>query len=117
MHTVKGMPLFGVHSHVPLRTILVSAGTCRLVAPSPFFNTQWRQHRNGSECVQLFAELAPKHATAHAIISRADFSAEARKLSLQYGSDLKQVLAQVRTATLTNVVPHALSALQLSLAC
>lgn len=69
-----------------------------LVAPSPFFHAQWRQDRNGSECIQLFAELAPKHATVHALISRADFCAEARKLSLQYGLDLQQVLAQVKTA-------------------
>lgn len=67
---------------------------CR-VAPSPFFHAQWRQHRKGSECIQLFAELEPKHTTVYAVISRADFSAEANKLSLQYGSDLQQVLAQV----------------------
>lgn len=66
-----------------------------LVAPDPFFNAQWRQHRNGLECVQLFAEVAPKQATVHALISRADISAEAKKLSLLHGSDLPQVLAQV----------------------
>ena len=61
----------------------------RLVAPSPFYYAQWGQHHNGSECIQLLAEPAPKHATVHALISRADFSAEAEKLLLQYGSDLK----------------------------
>lgn len=65
---------------------------------TPFFDAKWRQDRNGSECIQLFAELAPKMATVHAVIARADFSAEAKKLSLQYGSDLKQVLAQVQIA-------------------
>lgn len=77
-----------------LPTKLGCAGTF-LVAPSPFFNAQWRQHCNGSECVQLFAELAPRSATVHVIISRADLSAEAKKFSLQYGSELKQLLAQV----------------------
>lgn len=77
-----------------LPTKLGCAGVS-LVAPSPFFDAQWRQHRNGSECVQLFAKLAPQKATVHAIVSKADLSAEAKKLPLQYGSDLKQVLAQV----------------------
>jgi hypothetical protein len=93
VHTAK--PLLCASS--TLSTIIGFAGMW-FVAPSPFFNAQWRQLRNGSECIQLFAEIAPRHATVHAIISRADFSAEAKKLSLQYGSDLKQVLAQVKNA-------------------
>ncbi len=88
-----------MHNQASLLTIIVSGGTW-LVAPDPFFNAQWRQHRNGSDCVQLFAEVAPKQATVHALISRADFSAEAKKLSLLHGSDLPQVLAQVRIARL-----------------
>ncbi|DBA71771.1 TPA: hypothetical protein ACH3X2_011037 [Trebouxia sp. C0005] len=86
--------------HVQLqlgRSAVVDQIGVQLVAPSPFFNAQWEQHRYGSECVQLFAALAPKHATVHALISRADFSAEATKLPLQYGSDLEQVLAQVHS--------------------
>lgn len=77
------------------RSAVVDQTGVSLLASSPFFNAQWRQHCNGSECVQLFTELAPKAAAVHAIISKADLSAEAKKLSLQYGSDLKQVLAQV----------------------
>lgn len=77
----------------------MSAGTCR-VALSPFFNARWRQHCNGLECVQFFAELTSKRIAAHALISRADFSAEAKLLSLQYGSDLTQLLAQVSHAIL-----------------
>ena len=94
-HTVEG---FREHNQVSLLTIIVSAGMW-LVAPSPFFHAQWRQHRHGSECGQLFAEVAPKY-TVHALVSRADFSAEAKKLSLQHGSDLPQVLAQVKIARL-----------------
>jgi len=93
VHTAK--PLLCASS--TLSTIIGFAGMW-FVAPSPFFNAQWRQHRNGSECVQLFAEHTPTHATVHAVISRADWSQEAKKLSLQYGSDLKQVLAQVKNA-------------------
>lgn len=94
-----------MHHQASLLTIIFSAGTW-LVAPGPFFNAQWRQHRNGSECVQLFAAIAPKQATVHALISKADYSAEAKKLSLLHGSDLPlvadlpQVLAQVRIARL-----------------
>lgn len=80
-----------------------SAGL-RYISPSPFFNAQWRQHRNGTVCTQLFAGLTPKHAAVYAVISRADFSAEAQKLSLLSGPDLQQVLAQVRKARLANIV-------------
>ena len=73
------------------------------IAPSPFFDAKWTQHRNGSECTQLFAKLAPPYATMHALISRADFSAEAMKLSLRAGPDLEQVLAQVTQANVANV--------------
>lgn len=107
---------FDVHTHVTSSTIHNAAGV-QLVAPSPFFNAQWEQHRYGSECVQLFAALAPKHATVHALISRADFSAEATKLPLQYGSDLEQVLAQVKIAMLVHVVQYPFSTLQLIFAC
>ena len=36
------------------------------IAPSPFFDAKWTQHRNGSECTQLFAKLAPPYVTVHA---------------------------------------------------
>jgi len=42
-------------------------------------------------------------------ISRADFSAEAMKLSLRAGPDLEQVLAQVTQAKVANVVQCACS--------
>ncbi|KAL0030041.1 hypothetical protein WJX79_002495 [Trebouxia sp. C0005] len=59
--------------HVQLqlgRSAVVDQIGVQLVAPSPFFNAQWEQHRYG---------------------------AEATKLPLQYGSDLEQVLAQVHS--------------------
>ncbi|DBB18356.1 TPA: hypothetical protein ACH3X3_000010 [Trebouxia sp. C0006] len=65
------------------------------IAPSPFFDAKWTQYRNAPECTQLFAKLAPPYVTVHALVSRADFSAEAMKLSLCAGPDLEQVLAQV----------------------
>lgn len=86
------------------------------VARTPFFSTQWRQHRNGSECIQLFSGLAPKHVTVHAVISRADLSQEAQKISMHYGSDLKQVLAQV-CCRLANLTSHILSACKLRFEC
>lgn len=46
----------------------------------------------------MFADLAPIDVTVHALISRADLSAEAKTLSLQYGSDLAPMLAQVKIA-------------------
>ena len=105
-----------MHTCVILSTIHSAAGV-QFVAPSPFFNAQWKQHRNGSECVQLFAALAPKHATVHALISRADYSAEATKLQLQYGSDLEQMLAQVKFVMLVHVVQYPIFTLQLLFAC
>ena len=94
VHTAKCvLPLLCALSSLP--TINLSTGIWFL-APRSFFHAQRRQHRNGSECVQLFA--TPRHATVHAITSRADHSAEAKKLTLQHGSDLKQVLAHVKNA-------------------
>ena len=80
-----------MHKQASLLTIIVSAGTW-LVAPGPFFGDSTAMAQN---VFSYLLKLHPNKATVHALISRADFSAEAKKLSLLRGSDLPQVLAQV----------------------
>jgi len=102
------VPVCSPESSLTNKHYVAYAGMSR-IAPSPFFDAKWTQYRNAPECTQLFAKLAPPHATVHALVSTADFSAEAMKLSLRAGPDLEQLLAQVTPAKVANVMQCVLS--------
>ncbi len=102
------VPVCSPESSLTNKHYVAYAGMSR-IAPSPFFDAKWTQYWNAPECTQLFAKLAPPYVTVHALVSRADFSAEAMKLSLRAGPDLEQVLAQVTLAKVANVMQCVLS--------
>ena len=66
------------------------------IAYDSWLDTQWKRIRVGSACTQLLAGVAPGCAMAHALISRADYGAEAVQLPMLYAPHLEPVLAQVK---------------------
>lgn len=65
------------------------------IADTPWCDKKWKQLRNGSECIQLFAEVVPGLTRVHALVARADSTTQAMCLSLSIGQMFDPLLIQV----------------------